>query len=286
VKPATPGIERKDFLDAAHRDGADYYIAGYMTPLGEGVSVVEQLVSTQTGIVVFSNSAQIRTFADASGQGDILREALLRHQQRNLGAYAAPPPPVAPATSTPAPGSATQANISRLFGHRQKHDAPATPAPRPAASPAALALSPPASPPAAPVVPAPTATARGAGYGVLAIGGTAADDRRSFAGAALRNAILANHRYVEAAANREAACSATGIGTLVTGNLTTSSHTLLGQQQTVATLELVAEDCAGNIVFRQTFAHDARGDWKYAVDDVVNGAVSAFLHEPAGNRHS
>ncbi len=291
VKPATPGVERKDFLVDAHRSGADYYIAGYMTPLGNGVSVVEQLVSTQTGIVVYSNSAQIRTYADAAGQGDILREALLRHQQRNLEAYAAPPPPVAAAPGTPAPGAAYQANISGLFGHHQKRAsaAPASATPAPPQTAAVALASPVATSrtvPAATAAPAIVAAAHGAGYGILAVSGTASDDRRNFAGAALRNALAAKHKYVETARTAQAGCGSGGIDTLVGASLATRSHTLLGEQQTLATLELVAYDCAGHVVYRETFAHDARGDWKYAVDDVVNGAVAALLRQPAGARHS
>jgi hypothetical protein len=53
----------------------------------------------------------------------------------------------------------------------------------------------------------------------------------------------------------------------------------------MATLELVAFDCAGNVVYRKTFAGDARGDWKELVDRVVANAVAAFLREaPAGRR--
>lgn len=299
VKPATPGIERQDYLTAAQRDRADYYIAGYVTPLGDGVSVVEQLVSTQTGIVVYSNTAQVRTFEDAAGQGDVLRDALLRHQSRNLGAYAAPPPPVS-STPTPAPGSATQANLGRLFGRKQKQASAATKSPSPSPSPlpsapvVARATAPPAATasPGAAAAPASTAAAvaatkRGSGYGVLAIGGPAEGERRTFTGAAIRNDMIANHRRVaNAGGTREAACGDGSVSTLLGGNLTTKSHTILGQPQAIATLELLAYDCAGNVVYRKTFAHGAPGDWKNAVDGVVASAVSAFLKEPVGSPRS
>jgi len=55
---------------AARRLAADYYVAGFISPLGEGVSVVEQVVGTGSGIVLFSSSAQLSTYADAAGQGD------------------------------------------------------------------------------------------------------------------------------------------------------------------------------------------------------------------------
>ncbi len=298
VKPAPAGTERADYLDAAHREGADYYIAGYVTPLGDGVSLVEQLVSTQTGIVVYSNTAQVQTFADAAGQGDVLREALLRHQTRNLGAYAAPAPPENTPTPKPAPGSGNQANFGRLFGHKQRTATPApspaavamtaSPAPRaPGAAPSPRPSAVPAAPPPPVVAAAPRAPAGGSNFGVLAIGGSAGDDRRSFTGAAIRNDIIASHRRVaNGGADRAAACREAGVGTLVGGNLSTSRRTILGQLQTTATLELLAYDCAGNVVYRKLFAHDARGDdWKHAVDGVVAVAVGAFLREPAGGPH-
>ena len=48
--PAPPGTERKDYLAVARAEHADYYIAGFLSPLAEGVSVVEQVVSTTSGI--------------------------------------------------------------------------------------------------------------------------------------------------------------------------------------------------------------------------------------------
>lgn len=309
VKPAPAGVDRPNFLEAARGVGADYYVAGYVTPLGDGVSLVEQLVSTQTGIVVYSNSAQVRTFADATGQGDILHDALLRHQSRNLGGYAAPPPSTA-ATPTPAPGSAAQANIGKLFGHRQKRGAAAaTPAPSSAPAAAARATGKPAAPPspvaalaaapsrpspsppsasfAAPPAPAVVAAApRGSAFAILPIGGSAEDERRSFTGAAIRNDVIANHRRVTLAGEvRETACKDQSTGTLVGGNIATRSRTILGQRQTIATLELLAYDCAGNVVYRKTFANDARGSWRYAVNGVVADAVAAFLKEPLGTPH-
>lgn len=290
VRPATPGVDRQNYLDAARSAGADYYIAGYVTPLGDGVSVVEQLVSTQTGIVVYSNTAQVRTYGDAAGQGDVLREALLRHQTRNLGAYAAAPPPATTPAPAPAPGTAAQANLGRLFGRKQHNATSPTPAAKATASP--LASSAPAVARAT-ALPAPTpvtsgSPGRGGGYGVLAIGGSAADERRSFTGAAIRNDIIANHRRVAGTGiTRATACRHDDVGTLLGGNLTTRNYTLLGQRQTSATLELLAYDCAGNLVYRRTFAHDdAQGSWRNAVDRVVAAAVSSFLRDPAPSRRS
>jgi TolB-like protein len=298
VKPATPGVERQNYLDAARSAGADYYIAGFATPLGDGVSVVEQLVSSQTGIIVFSNTAQVRTYGDAAGQGDVLREALLHHQMRNLGAYAAPPPPASTPTPAAAPGSGAQADLGRLFGRKQQRgggpapSAGAPPQPRPSVA-VARATPAPHAPSPGPVVPPSPAPAKavaagyGSGFGVLAIGGTAAGERRSFTGAAIRNDLIASHRHVAGTGGTlETACSRDRVGTLLGGNLSTRNYTLLGKRQTTAILELLAYDCAGNVVYRRTFAHDARGSWRTAVDRVVATAVASFFHDPAGSRRS
>ncbi len=303
VRPPIAGTDRQDYLDTARRGGADYYIAGYITPLGDGVSLVEQLVSTQTGIVVYSNTAQVRTYSDAVGQGDVLREALLRHHTRNLGAYAAPPPAATP-TRAAAAGPAARANIGRLFGRKKREQAsPAAPKPAPTAAAAAIARAtatpapaapapatpspvPPAPPPALAAAVNTAATPRGPDFGILEIGGPAADERRSFTGAALRNDIIANHRRVAGAGGtRAAACSTPDVGTLLGGDLSTRNRGVDGKPQTLATLELLAYDCDGNVVYRRTFARDTRGDWRTAVDGVVAAAVAAFLREPASGHH-
>ena len=224
VKPAPPGSERKDYLAITRAQSADYYLSGYVTPLGEGASVVEQLVSAQSGIVVYSGTAQIKSYADADGQGAIIREAMLRHQARNIGAYEAPPERVATAAPTVAPAAdgGQQANIGKLFGRKK-----ATPKPVAAATaiPAATSTNGPAAPPRtvasvatpAPNTPAPkakptparpaeptakpvavvteaphqVALAGADSFGVLAIGGTADSERREFARNAIESSIAA-----------------------------------------------------------------------------------------------
>ena len=84
VIPAPPGTERKDYLSAARAHSADYYVAGYISPLGNGVSVVEQIVSATSGIVVFSQSAQLNTYNEAAGQGDDLATFISRHANRGV----------------------------------------------------------------------------------------------------------------------------------------------------------------------------------------------------------
>jgi len=137
LKPAPPGTERKNYLSVARALGADYYVSGYITPLGDEVSVVEQVVSTQTGILIASNTAQITTYADAAGQGATLGDEIIHHHNRNLDAFTAPPPPAA-ATPTPEPTGAAQADLGKLFN---RHKGRATPTPTASPSPVAVAAA-------------------------------------------------------------------------------------------------------------------------------------------------
>jgi hypothetical protein len=138
IKPDAD-IQRANFLTSARKLGAQYYLTGFLTPLGDGASIVEQLVSTQSGIVVFSNSGQLSSLRDAAGQGDAVRVAIIRNvAARGYPSFAPDQSP----SGTPAPaarnnGSATappEANVGGLF-HRKK--AGPTPSPSPSPSPAA-----------------------------------------------------------------------------------------------------------------------------------------------------
>jgi len=126
--PAT--VQRADYLSYARKLQADYYLMGYMTPLGQGVSLVEQLVSTQSGTLVYGQTAQINSFDDASAQAIQIHGAVMAMEQSEAERYAADQ---ASSTTTPAPSS--QANISKGFSDIAglfKHHA-ATP--KPAAAP-------------------------------------------------------------------------------------------------------------------------------------------------------
>ncbi len=131
VLPADLDTQRADYLSASRKAGAQFYVTGFLTPLGDGASIVEQVVSTQSGIIVWSNSGQISTVADAKGQGDLLRAAILTQLRNGYAAFSAP----AESTASSAPHNAStavapQANVGGLFHH---HRAPAA-APAPAAA--------------------------------------------------------------------------------------------------------------------------------------------------------
>ena len=87
LSPAT--VKRADYLTNARKLNADYYVAGYMTPLGEGVSLVEQVVSTQSGTITYGATAQIVSFEDATSQAVMIHDAIEAREKSLSAAYAA-----------------------------------------------------------------------------------------------------------------------------------------------------------------------------------------------------
>ncbi len=130
---APASVKRVDYLTYAHGLSADYYVAGYMTPLGNGVSLVEQVVSTRSGAIVYGQTAQIESFQDATAQATAIRDGIVSLEQQLSDAYSG-----AQTTSTATPMANNQANLSKgisglagLFKRKAKQ----TPAPA-AAKPA------------------------------------------------------------------------------------------------------------------------------------------------------
>jgi hypothetical protein len=134
VVPADPNVERVDYLTAARKAGAQYYVTGFITPLGDGASIIEQVVSTQSGTVVFSNSGQISNVADVTAQGDLVRSGILEREAHN--GYGVLAPSDTSATPAPRPDSTTspEATLGGFFHHKK-----AAPKPSPSPSPAASA---------------------------------------------------------------------------------------------------------------------------------------------------
>jgi len=145
VKPFTPGTVRADYLTAARGENADYYVTGFLAPIGSEVSLITQVVTTNSGLVVWSNTTTIRTYGDASAQADPLHQAILAHAGRALSAI---PVQSAAATPQPATSDAASFNVTRALGrHRKGQPAAATASPSPAvvaqvsATPAVPAVS-------------------------------------------------------------------------------------------------------------------------------------------------
>lgn len=105
---APSSIKKDDYLSYARKVDADYYVTGYMTPLGNGVSLVEQVVSTQSGTMIFGQTAQIDSFADASSQAITIHDGIIAQENAFKQQYKEAQ---ATATATPLPNN--QANLGK-----------------------------------------------------------------------------------------------------------------------------------------------------------------------------
>jgi TolB-like protein len=300
VIPPPPGTERKDYLSVARAHDADYYVSGFISPLGNGVSVVLQVVSTTTGIVVFSQSAQLNSYGDAAGPGNDLAVFISRHANRGLAAVGTPPPQ---ASASPQPSGGPEANLGRLFGRRPKK----TPAPKASGTPKpATAVAPtgavtvPTAPAAAltKVTPAPaarpaatpaavaqasvaprTAAAATPVYVVLTVAGSA--------DAALRE--LATQRIVSRIHGERAQTAVQGCATVPTRAVLSGTLTVRPDPQVgggSASFELTASDCAGKVLWHEVHANDARGaqGQQVAVERAVDSALGGYLSPPRRRR--
>ncbi|HYZ15393.1 MAG TPA: hypothetical protein VE591_03285 [Candidatus Acidoferrum sp.] len=300
VIPPTPGTERKDYLTSARSQGADYYVAGFISPLGNGVSIVEQVVGTSSGIIVYSNTGQLTTYADAAGQGDQLAAFVAQYANRGLAAIGTPPPAPSP---TVAPISNEAANLGRLFGGRKRRgQASPTPAPivSPSATPSSIAAasvglhSPtPVFPATAPPLSSTAAAHPGAtgahgtaavaaastsGPAIVAVGGSADPALRTFA-----TQRVTDRTHGQAADSASSACQLNASNTILSGALAFRPHRSGGGS---ATFELTATDCGGKVLWRKSFSNDAKGAQgaQIATERAVDAAVGAYLNPPKG-RH-
>ncbi|MBV9646049.1 MAG: hypothetical protein JO043_01125 [Candidatus Eremiobacteraeota bacterium] len=302
VKPATPGIQRAQFLQFAKAQGADYYVTGYLTPLGDSVSLLDQVVSTYSGIVVWSNTTEIQTYADASGQADLIRDAILRHAGRTLAALDQPAPIP---QSTPAPTSsnrAGQANLSGLFRRRSR----ATPAPRPAGSPPpaanpspaplrprSVATRPPAPPPPPALVAGTKTVASSDTSGrpaiVVAVNGSASDADRSYAASALASAVakaglggmlVGSRTTSEVPAHARELCAQNHATAIYGGNLSIDRVGAALTRASAANFELLRYDCGGTMTARELVQAQASGraQTTVAIQRAVEKSLDAALH--------
>lgn len=135
VPPVQQGVKRADFLETARAAHADFYISGYVTPVGESAAVVEQVVSVGSGVILFSQTAQVSSVADVASQSLLARSQILAFLGRgtqNVDTQQA---------NTPAPTSTNGAQVpikglSNIVNAVFKHNRGAhTPTPGPVIKP-------------------------------------------------------------------------------------------------------------------------------------------------------
>ena len=292
VTPPPPGTDRKDYLSVARANRADYYVSGFIAPLGQGVSIVEQVVSTTTGIVVFSQSTQLNTYTEAAGQGDDLAAFVSRHSNRAYAAIGTPPPAASP---TPASSNGPKANLGNIFSRKKKTAATPKPTPAPTTRPIVSATAAPATAIAnvpkpaanAPPRPATTPTPRPAAavaaapvdtYAVLPVGGTADAALRELA-----ETRVAERAHAERATSAAQAC-ASHPHAVLSGILTVTPEGATGGGN--ARFELTASDCSGKTLWHQIHGGDATGaqGLQSATERAADGAIGAYLNPPKPRR--
>lgn len=105
VPPVPQNVKRADFLENARTAKADFYISGYVTPVGDSAAVVEQVVSVESGVILFSQTAQVSSVADVASQSLLARSqilALVGRETENVQTQT---------SNTPAPTSTNGAQV-------------------------------------------------------------------------------------------------------------------------------------------------------------------------------
>ncbi len=131
VPPIPKDVKRADFLEYARDAHADFYISGYVTPVGDSAAVVEQVVSVESGVILFSQTAQVSSVADVASQSLLARSQILAFlgrgtQQVQTQTSGTPAPTATNGAQMPLRGIASI--VDSVFRHRGNGQG-ATPAP-------------------------------------------------------------------------------------------------------------------------------------------------------------
>ncbi|MEO9170270.1 MAG: hypothetical protein ABI282_10965 [Candidatus Baltobacteraceae bacterium] len=137
VLPLGKGVTRENFQKFALAQHADYYISGYVQPIGTAAAVVAQLVTVDTGTSAYSQTTQISSVQDVASEALTFHSVLQTIDARNH------PELQSQSSTTPAPeptngasvklGGITGAVSSLFKGHGKGTPAPAaTPIVKPA----------------------------------------------------------------------------------------------------------------------------------------------------------
>ncbi len=121
VLPVPQGIKRADFLQTARADRADFYISGYVTPVGDSAAVVEQVVSVSSGVILFSQTAQVSSVADVASQSLLARSQILLFVGRsteNVQTQAANTPAPTSTNGAAVPIQGLGSIVNSVFKHK------------------------------------------------------------------------------------------------------------------------------------------------------------------------
>lgn len=245
--PSAALVQRSEYLTNAIKNGADYYISGYLTPVGDAVNLVEQVVSTTSGTIIWSNTAQLQTYGDAVTQAIYMNKAIIAHAGRVEAQYQAQQ---ASATPEPGPANGAQTSIGRILGllHRGGNSQPRQ------------------------SIAADKKPARA----ILVVGGGQTGALLQTALDRAYNATKSATVSTNVARDARVICGATTNATIASGDL--SSRVIRGfpASRTVYAFTLTVHRCDGSVFF----THRANGD---SAEAAVDGAVDAFIGAHPGN---
>jgi TolB-like protein/uncharacterized protein (DUF697 family) len=239
------GIATANYLSNARSEGAEFYISGYVTQVGDTASVVEQVVSVDSGVMLFSQTAQVNTVADVASVSLMARTEILTFLGRATQSVPAQDSNAPAPTSTngaAVPISGIGNIVDSVFHHRSSSHA--TPLPASVKPPRGVIIAP--------------VTAGGA---VIAADLTTATHALYYAANRYFNVQLTS-ATTDPAKTADAICGANRNNTIAAGALTERGHQV--------TFVLNVYTCFGAQLDSQT---EKAGTVKAAVD----AAVSAYV---------
>jgi hypothetical protein len=100
------GIKREDYDKFAHVQHAEYYVSGYIQPIGAGAAIVAQVVDVENDISVYSATTQISDVNDVASQALTARTVILQaagidRPEINTGPAQSPTPSSTSGASVP-----------------------------------------------------------------------------------------------------------------------------------------------------------------------------------------
>jgi TolB-like protein len=128
VLPVPSNVKPEDYYSYARSQHADYYVSGYVQPIGGEASVVAHVVDVANDIMVYSATTMISSVPDVAAQALTARGVILQSAGVDTGKVA---PSSAP-TAAPAATSGSSISLNKVldvFKGSKKTAAAATPAP-------------------------------------------------------------------------------------------------------------------------------------------------------------
>jgi hypothetical protein len=68
ILPIPDKIRQEDWGKYAHAQRADYYVSGFVQPIGNGAAIIARVVDVNTDIAVYSQTTQIQSVPDVASQ--------------------------------------------------------------------------------------------------------------------------------------------------------------------------------------------------------------------------